>query len=282
MTYSPKSIENFGAGSTWNQIGTSHRKVSKLEPTLETLSDTGVDIGNVDSTEAQEDLLALSAVQSANEFNDAYGDQQEQHFNELFRICWDQFASDEQTYEDWFKVFQANLLYPTVVNTLNSVKNIKAYRKGKSAIEELRNMPTLDISSDDGKSTRHVNISEVMRDNDEIFTDRFITKNSGILGELVTHAETDPVNVEEKLVEFVSQDGGTNVTQSLSQISGKGKNPIKAAKAHKNGKNKRSPLKTAITNLKLIAAADWETIVLEFQDEIMAVLNGTSDEISNE
>ena len=275
------NTENFRElGSTWNQDKSHRKDIMSTENQI--LQDASVETDNLNPTEDQVNHLALSAQQSAIEFNTLYGGQQEQHFNELFRICWNQFSTDEKTYEEWFKVFQANLLYPAVVNPLNSVKNIKAYRKGKNAIEELRNLPAIDIGSEDGKSTRHVDIASIMRDNDGEFTDRFITKNSGILSALLETVETDPVNVEEKIVEFVSQNGGTNKKQSLPQIAGKGKNPIKAKKSHNNGKKKRSPLDTAISNLKRIANADWEIIVYEFEEEIMAVLGGTSDEINNE
>ena len=283
MTYSPKYLENFKAGSTWNQGTMSHRK-GHMSTENQTLLDTGVEIDDLDSTQDEGNTLALSAVQSAEEFNDAYGGQQEEHFNVLFSICWDQYQSDEQTYEDWFKVFKSALLYGNVVNPLSTVKGLKAYSKAKIATDELATLEpvTVEVELDGETLTRTVDIAKVMRDNGEQITNRELVKSSGVWSALATAASDDPANVERKLKTFFQQDLPVNQRRSLSSVAGAGKNGIKAAKNKGGGGTKRSPLKTAINNLRLIAAADWETIVLEFQDEIMAVLSGTSDEISNE
>jgi len=249
---------------------TSQRKGTKLEPTLQTLPDAGVETDNLDQTEDQVNHLALSAVQSAEEFNDAYGDQQEEHFNVLFSICWDQYKSDEQTYEDWFKVFKSALLYGNVANPLSTVKGLKAYNKAKIATDSLATLEpiTVEVEHDGETLTKTVDIAKVMRDNGEQITNRELVKSSGVWSALATAASDDPANVERKLKTFFQQDLPVNQRRSLSAVAGAGKNGIKADKNRGGGGKKRSPLTTAQNNLRLIAAPDWQIIVKEFASEI--------------
>ena len=280
MTYLPKSTENIGAGSTWNQ-GTMSQRKGHMSTENQIVQEARVEIDNLDPTQDQENLLALSAVQSAEEFNDAYGDQQEEHFNVLFNICWNQYESDEQTYEDWFKVFKSVLLYGNVVNPLSTVKGLKAYNKAKIATDELATLEpvTVEVEVDGETLTRTVDIAKVMRDNGEQITNRELVKSSGVWSALATAASDDPANVERKLKTFFQQDLPVNQRRSLSAVAGAGKNGIKAAKNKGGGKHRTSDGEKLIKLFDRCSKIQKEIFVQHRREELQELIGHTLEEL---
>ena len=272
MTNSPNPIENIDGDSTWNQGPISHRKGSKLEPTIKTLPNAGVDTDNVDLTEVHETIVA-DAIQSASEFNLKYGKAQSKQFDAAFELCRDAYESDPSSYETWFKAFSAELDYPDFIKGVSTVDNFKKADKGFRAFKILSaDEPRTETYEDkDGNEvSRTVDIGAIIKANPEVFTNREIRKSSGILDELVANLETNALKVADSLEGFTTQEDMTVIgRQSLAKVASAKK--IKAPKSE-GGRPKESEGAKLIKQFDRCSSIQRELFVQARKSELQLLM----------